>query len=368
MSGSLTNTHFGHTPVGGSSSQWGAKSVFPCLFHQDCSFSRLQEKFPLTVSNLFHTNHGVFALRRPGYSIALPTEPIKETILASLCPLFSPCPLLAWVVIVFVNIWLVVTQNSGLKSNSIWLIFMTMAIVLGHTLEQPLQPRIWHHILSSCNCVIAACVKITVCCFAGASRQKCLCVSLFQLGDGEMDASSLPGPRPPGRPAHLLLCWGWESQICISFFFFVCFPLFSPFQLLLRSMWKLNKIFRILRNIYNKIFNMFTTVTEKCFAENMKCYILISIFVFVFSILFHFKPSTENYCFASRAKSCSVCLQSDNGCAYCPDEVRRKMTSRSKQRLVLRTSCLFFLTRHFFHLCQWYLASHQVTWIRFYFY
>ncbi|XP_075889894.1 integrin beta-4 isoform X1 [Nelusetta ayraudi] len=28
----------------------------------------------------------------------------------------------------------------------------------------------------------------------------------------------------------------------------------------------------------------------------------------------------ENYCFASRAKSCSKCLQSGIGCAYCPDE------------------------------------------------
>uniref|UniRef100_A0A8D0A7L8 Integrin beta n=1 Tax=Sander lucioperca TaxID=283035 RepID=A0A8D0A7L8_SANLU len=28
----------------------------------------------------------------------------------------------------------------------------------------------------------------------------------------------------------------------------------------------------------------------------------------------------ENYCFASRAKTCSECLQSGKGCAYCPDE------------------------------------------------
>ncbi|KAK5880756.1 hypothetical protein CesoFtcFv8_021634 [Champsocephalus esox] len=29
----------------------------------------------------------------------------------------------------------------------------------------------------------------------------------------------------------------------------------------------------------------------------------------------------ENYCFASRAKSCSQCLQAGKGCAYCPDEM-----------------------------------------------
>ncbi|KAJ4940192.1 hypothetical protein JOQ06_026501 [Pogonophryne albipinna] len=29
----------------------------------------------------------------------------------------------------------------------------------------------------------------------------------------------------------------------------------------------------------------------------------------------------ENYCFASRAKSCSQCLQAGMGCAYCPDEM-----------------------------------------------
>ncbi|KAK1881537.1 Integrin beta-4 [Dissostichus eleginoides] len=29
----------------------------------------------------------------------------------------------------------------------------------------------------------------------------------------------------------------------------------------------------------------------------------------------------ENYCFASRAKSCSQCLQAGTGCAYCPDEM-----------------------------------------------
>lgn len=72
----------------------------------------------------------------------------------------------------------------------------------------------------------------------------------------------------------------------------------------------------------------------------------------VFFILTHNKPSTENYCFASRAKSCSKCLQSGIGCAYCPDEVRRKMASRSKLRLLLRELLgTFFFNHTIFYLC-----------------
>lgn len=90
MSGSLTDTHSGHTPVGSSSSQWGAKSVFPWLFHQGRSFSRLEEKFPLRVSNPCNTNHRVFALRRPrlvGYSVLCPLRPLRRQFLlhSSLC-------------------------------------------------------------------------------------------------------------------------------------------------------------------------------------------------------------------------------------------------------------------------------------------
>lgn len=33
-------------------------------------------------------------------------------------------------------------------------------------------------------------------------------------------------------------------------------------------------------------------------------------------------PPTVNYCFASRAGTCSECLQAGVGCAYCTEEVR----------------------------------------------
>lgn len=98
-SGSLTTTHFGHTPEGSLSSQWGAKSVFPWLFHHDRSFSRLEEKFPLRVSNLCNTNHRVFALRRPrlvGYSVLCPLWPSSRQFLPQ-WPLFPPYSPLAWV-------------------------------------------------------------------------------------------------------------------------------------------------------------------------------------------------------------------------------------------------------------------------------
>lgn len=38
----------------------------------------------------------------------------------------------------------------------------------------------------------------------------------------------------------------------------------------------------------------------------------------------HLPPpsATVNYCLASKAKTCSECLQTGIGCAYCPDEVR----------------------------------------------
>ncbi|KAM6897814.1 integrin beta-4 [Xenentodon cancila] len=40
----------------------------------------------------------------------------------------------------------------------------------------------------------------------------------------------------------------------------------------------------------------------------------------VFLVLFARCHAEANYCFASRAKSCSECLQVGKGCAYCPDE------------------------------------------------
>lgn len=33
-------------------------------------------------------------------------------------------------------------------------------------------------------------------------------------------------------------------------------------------------------------------------------------------------PPAGNYCFESRAKTCSECLQAGKGCAYCSEEVR----------------------------------------------
>lgn len=41
--------------------------------------------------------------------------------------------------------------------------------------------------------------------------------------------------------------------------------------------------------------------------------------------------SSVNYCFESRAKSCSECLQAGIGCAYCPDEVREENDKNSIQ-------------------------------------
>ncbi|KAM9717001.1 integrin beta-4 isoform 2-T2 [Menidia menidia] len=38
------------------------------------------------------------------------------------------------------------------------------------------------------------------------------------------------------------------------------------------------------------------------------------------AVLLNFCYAEENYCFASRSKTCSECLQAGAGCAYCPDE------------------------------------------------
>uniref|UniRef100_A0AAQ6AEF6 Integrin beta n=1 Tax=Amphiprion ocellaris TaxID=80972 RepID=A0AAQ6AEF6_AMPOC len=43
--------------------------------------------------------------------------------------------------------------------------------------------------------------------------------------------------------------------------------------------------------------------------------------------------SLVNYCFASRAKTCSQCLQAGKGCAYCPDEVRAKKCRNTKDQI-----------------------------------
>uniref|UniRef100_A0AAX7UQZ6 Integrin beta n=1 Tax=Astatotilapia calliptera TaxID=8154 RepID=A0AAX7UQZ6_ASTCA len=48
---------------------------------------------------------------------------------------------------------------------------------------------------------------------------------------------------------------------------------------------------------------------------------------------FHFLSApTENYCFASRASSCSECLQAGVGCAYCSEEVRVKNCRNTKEQ------------------------------------
>lgn len=192
-----------------------------------------------------------------------------------------------------------------------------------------------------------------------------------------MDASSLPGPLSPGRPAHLLLCWRWESQCEKSDCFFhlsvnyFSSPKFQPFFVkIVGTEWDEGnvgyKTILILPNLSNFTELKFIIIFKKCKQKHAKqfwtCLLVLQEafyficqkygmlyffqnvnlpFFFVFSIFIHFKPSTENYCFASRAKSCSVCLQSGKGCAYCPDEVRRKMAPWSKRRPVLREP--FFL-------------------------
>lgn len=49
-----------------------------------------------------------------------------------------------------------------------------------------------------------------------------------------------------------------------------------------------------------------------------------------------------NYCFNSRAKSCSECLQAGKGCAYCPEEVRgqNSRNESSQNKVVGKTFLL----------------------------
>ncbi|XP_069012277.1 integrin beta-4 isoform X1 [Embiotoca jacksoni] len=46
----------------------------------------------------------------------------------------------------------------------------------------------------------------------------------------------------------------------------------------------------------------------------------LSVGVGLLAVLLTCCPAEGNYCFASRAKTCSECLQAGQGCAYCPDE------------------------------------------------
>lgn len=59
---------------------------------------------------------------------------------------------------------------------------------------------------------------------------------------------------------------------------------------------------------------------------------------------------TENYCFNSRAKSCSECLQAGKGCAYCPEEVRAKNSRNgsSENSYFLAKCCPYWV--------YWYLG------------
>lgn len=69
---------------------------------------------------------------------------------------------------------------------------------------------------------------------------------------------------------------------------------------------------------------------------------------------FHFLSApTENYCFASRASSCSECLQAGVGCAYCSEEVRVKKLQkyeRAERRFILNVLILSILNFRW-HCC-----------------
>lgn len=72
---------------------------------------------------------------------------------------------------------------------------------------------------------------------------------------------------------------------------------------------------------------------------------------------FHFLSApTENYCFASRASSCSECLQAGVGCAYCSEEVRVKNCRNTKEQKddsfsMLRMRTILSILNFRWHCC-----------------
>lgn len=173
MSGSLaTRTHFGHTPVGSWSSQWGAKSVFPCLFHQGRSFSRLEEKFPLRVSNPCNTNHGVSALRRlqlVSYSALCPLRPSPRHFFCHIVPFVpTPPPALGGNCFHAYQIGFNPEFQNEIKK---WLLFFFFFNAHGNgnicrpcpVSPQPPLVETCHYTLSSCNWVIAGiCIRLHI--------------------------------------------------------------------------------------------------------------------------------------------------------------------------------------------------------------
>lgn len=86
---------------------------------------------------------------------------------------------------------------------------------------------------------------------------------------------------------------------------------------------------------------------------------VVSLWLWLPDVLFSLSPSlcqpTDNYCFASRAMSCSECLQAGKGCAYCPDEVR----TENKRNIKERDSNLSVLRWMFIHILSlgWLLGT-----------
>uniref|UniRef100_A0A3B4FG06 Integrin beta n=1 Tax=Pundamilia nyererei TaxID=303518 RepID=A0A3B4FG06_9CICH len=58
----------------------------------------------------------------------------------------------------------------------------------------------------------------------------------------------------------------------------------------------------------------------------------LSVGIALVAVLLTCSYAEENYCFASRASSCSECLQAGVGCAYCSEEVRVKNCRNTKEQ------------------------------------
>lgn len=129
---------------------------------------------------------------------------------------------------------------------------------------------------------------------------------VFQEGDGEMEMSSLPKARASCHPFELVSCWRWERIVSIL------------------NYWGCPRLFgRICpQDVLWCLFSVTAAIPAMLLLE------FICLFLLIPPPAPPRRPHptcptpTVNYCFDSRAKSCSKCLQAGKGCAYCTEEVR----------------------------------------------
>lgn len=154
-------------------------------------------------------------------------------------------------------------------------------------------------------------------------------MSVFQEGDGEMEVSSLRTAQPSCHPIKLESCWRW---VIIAY---------------ILKIW----VFEA----WNEGVHCWLGKSALKMSSGI-CSVLLELFSLCFpGIHLPFSSDspprwphptcptpTANYCFNSRAKSCSECLQAGKGCAYCREEVRgeNSRNNSSKKKVVGSNLCV----------------------------